>query len=392
MSAAGVIRADAEVNKVIKNISAIIKDAATELAAKRPLEPSDLVKRMRVLYGNGEGIDWSQMGRDASVYFREAPSIGNTYHMSGVFDNIEIKVRKALQQRKNIREEDDDQVPMTQPVILTEMEKAEAVGAARSQALYTELLKLRHSHGEHVRCKDGENRKQLLHFIRTIFDPWSFSQTVENIFYLSFLVKQGFIGLYYGEPVTSSSSSSSTTTTTITSAQFSTVPYIAVYDQDQLKEILHNEMSRVQNEHHAVQTTLTDSLGGSTTAGRSRRTAAIAASSAITANITGQTLSGAISRASQLAIHIDQEAYAKINHGLQLKRPLVSHRKMHDCTCPNGTEHTDDTRSVQQAIHASEVTHAKQNQPSAHKKSRRSRKDDDEDDEDVNNIEDISDD
>ncbi len=97
----GLIRADAEVNSGFRTISAVVAKAATELAAQRPMTPGEAVERLRALYvaaddddeedeaeyggrgatRRGRALDWAQLGRDASVYFREAPSIWGAYHL-----------------------------------------------------------------------------------------------------------------------------------------------------------------------------------------------------------------------------------------------------------------------------------------------------------------------
>ena len=43
---------------------------------------------------------------------------------------------------------------------------------------------------ESVDCADGK-RRELVPFFETVVDPWSYTQTVENFFYLSCRVKMG---------------------------------------------------------------------------------------------------------------------------------------------------------------------------------------------------------
>jgi hypothetical protein len=48
-----------------------------------------------------------------------------------------------------------------------------------------------------VDCADGKKR-EVVPFFETLVDPWSYTQTVENFFYLSCRVKSGNVGIFLG--------------------------------------------------------------------------------------------------------------------------------------------------------------------------------------------------
>ena len=78
---------------------------------------------------------------------------------------------------------------------------AEARNAVRNSELFIHVAKvLDGADGKPrmtrvVTCDDGRSR-QVLDMVSTLFDPWSYSQTVENLFYFSFLVKEKLAGVF----------------------------------------------------------------------------------------------------------------------------------------------------------------------------------------------------
>jgi Nse4 C-terminal len=83
------------------------------------------------------------------------------------------------------------------------IEKSEGQNANRSNLIYEQLRNLEASRRNdlittnvELEDVDGIVQRPLIRLIPTLFDGWSYTQTVENLFYFSYLVKQGLAGIF----------------------------------------------------------------------------------------------------------------------------------------------------------------------------------------------------
>lgn len=109
-----------------------------------------------------------------------------------------LKVADADALRENAKKLEERKIGST---ATREGVDAEGENADRNKEINDRLKRLyADGRGEHVvvvRCADGPTRA-LLPLVRVLFDPWSYSQTMENLFYFSYNVKRELAGLYYG--------------------------------------------------------------------------------------------------------------------------------------------------------------------------------------------------
>lgn len=320
------IRADVEINRTYQVIAGVVSDKASSLAARTPLTHGEAVKRLRELYWDKRrkgGFDWGQMGLDASVYFREPPMVLGVYHLHGMFDAIVVKAppKKAAQKREKVNFDDVGQ--LAKPEVVTDDQRAEALAAFRHTSMRNELLSQRSKLSRLVKCKDGDVAvtRRLMPLTQVVFDPWSYTHTVENLFYLSFLVKQGFVGMYFGSEVDEEGHAVVDEDGNDVNNK---VPWLAVFNEIEFKQ------------HQAGEdTTIVHTL--------STPTASAASSSA----------KKQAGRGAQFVFEIDFDSYDAILDASKLagQAPLLRHRVMHDCTCPPGTVHFDDSKALQRSMH-----------------------------------------
>lgn len=117
-------------------------------------------------------IDFYKFGREVAPRFR---SIDCTSFMKGLLGlQVAVKERKAAQRKK--RDEEEEEQPLTRAELMADTSK-EAGGASMTDKRVTLLY-------HHL-------PKEKTDFFRTLIHPTSFTQSIENLFDLTFLVKKG---------------------------------------------------------------------------------------------------------------------------------------------------------------------------------------------------------
>ncbi|RPB10412.1 hypothetical protein P167DRAFT_537602 [Morchella conica CCBAS932] len=138
-------------------------------------------------------MDWAYLGRMAAFKGNKRPA--TTDFLLGPL-SVTKKIRIMKARRQGLRR---DNANLVRPVEVTQQqgagEKAEANGSSAMSALVQKIyLDLK----AWFRRNPRQTEKGLSLF-RFVVNPDSFGQTVENMFYLSFLVKDGFIAIAYDE-------------------------------------------------------------------------------------------------------------------------------------------------------------------------------------------------
>lgn len=293
--------------------------------------PAEAVEKLRKLYLSPQGaFDWSQMGRDASVFFREPPSAQGLFHMIGMFETSAVvkKASHAVKKEKPKREKEAE-AALVEPEDLKELRMGESENAKRPMTLREELVsavqdfkalessstsaaaaaaaasfsadrsdkaKLVRRVKLITRKADGTHQATILPMIElthAAYDPWSYTQTVENLFYLSFTVKMGYVGVCMGEEVLKPGITPMTKMD-----EKSSVTWVIPRDQAELQNVLND--------------------GGKKGAG------------------------GAL----QFTFSLDMESWKSAIDKMGVKKPLLTHYKRTDCTCPAGTRHPDPLSSL----------------------------------------------
>lgn len=141
----------------------------------KTFDPDDLMKKLEKKYKKkDEEFDLKQLGDDVGKYFLRTPSVS---FMNGPI-KIEPKQRKQIEKKKKTKI-NQDKVEKAQELKNNDEGKEE-----ETTKRVTNLFK---------KLKDKKNENPT--FRDTIIDENSFTKTIENIFHLGFLVKEGRIGL-----------------------------------------------------------------------------------------------------------------------------------------------------------------------------------------------------
>jgi len=181
--------------KVIRHISRICRQQAEGMSANiTQFQYNEYAERLLQcmrgsISGDGAGVltkkKWVLLGRQAKCLFKRSPCL--TY-MYGALDNAPPppKERKEPRARGNVTKIKD--LVETQETVLDKAEKSEN----QTEQLVTHVLKT-------LIEKFQENGRRSVEYFRFVIDPDCFGNTVENMFHISFLVKDGRVALKIAE-------------------------------------------------------------------------------------------------------------------------------------------------------------------------------------------------
>jgi len=183
-------------------------------------DPMKVARRLREKCTAHGAFDWELLGREVGACFNAIP--GNVVFFSGpVAAEYKPKERKQRAPRAKEEEEVEEEAPEE----LKKMEKSADNMSAVEKHMKNISKKLKQRCREEAEIKLAElenvdedemdeecrkkrdnlkmNSNEEICAVKFLFDPKSFTQTVENIFHFSFLVKEGKAGISVskdGEP------------------------------------------------------------------------------------------------------------------------------------------------------------------------------------------------
>ncbi|XP_070540649.1 non-structural maintenance of chromosomes element 4 homolog A-like [Ptychodera flava] len=168
-------------------------------------EPTEFVEKV-VTFMSGRQIDfegndqqerripkgsWVKLGREVMPLFRRVPAF---HFMLGSFERGEVTKTKRTANRK--RMSDKELGPKVKPQQLAKLEKNQKEVTTEEVEKLLSILK---QVTQNTDDSNGSVSTYPINFFEFIVNPESFSQTIENMFHLSFLVKDGHATVYLDE-------------------------------------------------------------------------------------------------------------------------------------------------------------------------------------------------
>lgn len=140
----------------------------------RRYEGKEFIARLCSFMQRGEELDWLGLGRMTAYYYRRSAGVSTMY------GPLMVEEREKRVRQRAAR--DTVAAAIAPDVILDTAAEAPNQTMKRVVAVNKSLKRA---------CKN----KESIEFYEFVINPTSFSQTIENIFHLSFSVKQGFAKL-----------------------------------------------------------------------------------------------------------------------------------------------------------------------------------------------------
>eukprot|EP00814_Leptocylindrus_danicus_P020231 CAMPEP_0116027424 /NCGR_PEP_ID=MMETSP0321-20121206/14639_1 /TAXON_ID=163516 /ORGANISM="Leptocylindrus danicus var. danicus, Strain B650" /LENGTH=321 /DNA_ID=CAMNT_0003500813 /DNA_START=50 /DNA_END=1015 /DNA_ORIENTATION=- len=179
-----------------ENLDAITTRAsrqADRLVSVARYDAAKFVRKLKSKATNREhNFDWTMLGREVGTCFNAVPGIN---FMNGPVDHhVAEKKRVVRERRKRGSQEEGEE---ERPEDLKEMEKGDGrlTAAEHHYKSVRETLIKRSSEVRKEEQRNGKKQKGEINMVQYLFNPKSFTQTVENIFHYSFLVKKGDAGV-----------------------------------------------------------------------------------------------------------------------------------------------------------------------------------------------------
>ena len=155
--------------------------------ADQKITGKSLVDKLKERFSDGVAFDWQSLGRESGCFFRGIPQVG---FMHGPLE-VEMQV-KQKQKRQRIQKEVHE---VEKPEMMRDGEGTAEDSKDKSREA---LRNVEDTLKKACNCTDnitGRDVVQPVGAFNFLVNPDSFSQTVENIFSFSFLVKDSWAGI-----------------------------------------------------------------------------------------------------------------------------------------------------------------------------------------------------
>ncbi|PVD31157.1 hypothetical protein C0Q70_10435 [Pomacea canaliculata] len=180
------------------HILALIADAGRQKAQAFTLEfvkfqPSEFSEKLKTFVDENLGVHdgrsltkqgWKELGSFAQRFLKKSPPL---HFMCGSFERGEVVKKTVTRERRGKKD--------TEPGKTTELKELKSFSEKREATTeeVEEILKNLWNLYENL------NEKSPICYFEFVVNPHSFGQTVENIFYVSFLARDGFIKIFLDE-------------------------------------------------------------------------------------------------------------------------------------------------------------------------------------------------
>jgi len=168
---------------VVKNLSRICKEQAHQMSANvNQFKYEEYVDKLKL---NLRGLDkkkWLMFGEQAKAMFRRAPSL--TF-MFGALSAIPPPPKEEKSRERKARQATKvSDLKETQAMTLQETETSDNLTDKIVEKIYKELV-----------LKWKENGKMPINYFQFVLHPEDFGKSVENMFHVSFLIKEMKVGI-----------------------------------------------------------------------------------------------------------------------------------------------------------------------------------------------------
>ena len=163
----------------LAELSACGVEAARKMGREKSFQMSDVLRQLEANYPDSDGaIDWADLGKDVSVFFRRIPKLDA---MNGAF-KIAKKKKKRTARPKEARKAKEMAIEPT----MTHSTQIEKDDEDKEGATVQEII-------DQVQRTLQENAPEgkTVDPLKLLVNPKSFSQTIENVFFTAFGAKQG---------------------------------------------------------------------------------------------------------------------------------------------------------------------------------------------------------
>jgi hypothetical protein len=142
----------------------------------------------------GSGIDWKKLGNEVGVCFNALPSF--VVFLAGPLDAEHIpKERKKVERKQRVVEESDNEEEEPEDVKQQAKDADQLSAVERNILIVNEVLTKRSKEAaeafDESEPEAKRRRRCEISAIELLFNPKSFTQTVENLFHFSFAIKHG---------------------------------------------------------------------------------------------------------------------------------------------------------------------------------------------------------
>jgi non-structural maintenance of chromosomes element 4 len=159
----------------LKKMGEFQVEKTSKIHVGQKFDENQFLEKIKIKYNKGQEIDWETFGSDVSKIFRKTPQ---TTFMYGPL-KVEEKETKKREKRKKFKQGEAINPDEVNEVTKEKNETTKKV---------IEIFKK-------IKLEETTHKDEEIPFLNIAIDPNSFTQTIENIFHLGFLVKDGRLKL-----------------------------------------------------------------------------------------------------------------------------------------------------------------------------------------------------